>query len=93
MKTQIKSDTCCLRQGNTNFKCNFDEDFCQFSNDPSGALEWDRQQGPTFTDDTGPESDHTTGDPDGGKSSNKTLSELNIKKIKSSLYFWYYAEV
>ena len=58
--------------------CDFDQDFCQFSNDPLGELEWDRKQGPTFTDDTGPESDHTTGDPDGGITINKIRTIFEI---------------
>jgi len=41
------------------YSCDFE--YCYFSNDPDSELKWESNQGPTQTDDTGPDGDHTTG--------------------------------
>ena len=49
------------------FECDFDQSICNFQNDDEAKLEWNNGKGPTRTDDTGPASDHTTGNPNGGE--------------------------
>lgn len=38
-------------------KCDFEKDYCGFSNDTTGNFNWDRKKGKTDTDDTGPPGD------------------------------------
>ncbi|XP_030581932.1 MAM and LDL-receptor class A domain-containing protein 1-like [Archocentrus centrarchus] len=42
--------------------CNFEQDLCQWNQMPTDAFDWTRQRGSTPTMNTGPSSDHTTGD-------------------------------
>ncbi|XP_030581933.1 MAM and LDL-receptor class A domain-containing protein 1-like [Archocentrus centrarchus] len=42
--------------------CNFEQDLCQWNQMPTDAFDWTRQSGSTPTMNTGPSSDHTTGD-------------------------------
>ncbi|KAJ8707954.1 hypothetical protein PYW08_010320 [Mythimna loreyi] len=42
--------------------CNFEQDACGFENVPQPILRWSRHNGPTPTDKTGPDNDHTCGD-------------------------------
>ncbi|XP_064649952.1 MAM and LDL-receptor class A domain-containing protein 1-like [Lineus longissimus] len=42
------------------FHCNFDNDICKWTHDPSSDLNWTRHQGETPTIWTGPLSDHTS---------------------------------
>ncbi|XP_072933759.1 tyrosine-protein kinase receptor [Epargyreus clarus] len=44
--------------------CNFEQDTCGFENVPQPILKWSRHNGPTPTDKTGPNYDHTCGPPD-----------------------------
>ncbi|CAH2987318.1 unnamed protein product [Chilo suppressalis] len=44
--------------------CNFELDSCGFENIPQPILKWSRHNGPTPTDKTGPNYDHTCGPPD-----------------------------
>ncbi|XP_028171271.1 MAM and LDL-receptor class A domain-containing protein 1-like [Ostrinia furnacalis] len=44
--------------------CNFEQDACGFENVPQPILRWSRHNGPTPTDKTGPNFDHTCGPPD-----------------------------
>ncbi|CAG5059936.1 unnamed protein product [Parnassius apollo] len=44
--------------------CNFEQDACGFVNIPQPILKWSRHSGPTPTDKTGPNYDHTCGPPD-----------------------------
>ncbi|XP_049882040.1 tyrosine-protein kinase receptor isoform X2 [Pectinophora gossypiella] len=44
--------------------CNFEHDNCGFENVPQPILKWSRHNGPTPTDKTGPNYDHTCGPPD-----------------------------
>jgi hypothetical protein len=41
--------------------CNFETDFCTWTNDTTGEFYWTRNKGPTLTDLTGPLTDVTTG--------------------------------
>ncbi|CAG9573024.1 unnamed protein product [Danaus chrysippus] len=43
--------------------CNFEQDNCGFENVPQRILKWSRHSGPTPTDKTGPNYDHTCGPP------------------------------
>ncbi|CAH2098912.1 unnamed protein product [Euphydryas editha] len=43
--------------------CNFEQDACGFENIPQPILKWSRHSGPTPTDKTGPNYDHTCGPP------------------------------
>ncbi|XP_045532211.1 ALK tyrosine kinase receptor isoform X1 [Pieris brassicae] len=43
--------------------CNFEHDTCGFENVPQPILKWSRHSGPTPTDKTGPNYDHTCGPP------------------------------
>ncbi|CAG4993099.1 unnamed protein product [Colias eurytheme] len=43
--------------------CNFEQDACGFENVPQPILKWSRHSGPTPTDKTGPNYDHTCGPP------------------------------
>ncbi|XP_041986159.1 ALK tyrosine kinase receptor isoform X2 [Aricia agestis] len=43
--------------------CNFEQDSCGFENVPQPILKWSRHSGPTPTDKTGPNFDHTCGPP------------------------------
>ncbi|KAI5633426.1 MAM domain, meprin/A5/mu domain-containing protein [Phthorimaea operculella] len=43
--------------------CNFEQDACGFENVPQPILKWSRHSGPTPTDKTGPDYDHTCGPP------------------------------
>ncbi|XP_052742746.1 tyrosine-protein kinase receptor [Bicyclus anynana] len=43
--------------------CNFETDACGFENVPQPILKWSRHSGPTPTDKTGPNYDHTCGPP------------------------------
>ncbi|XP_061227383.1 LOW QUALITY PROTEIN: IgGFc-binding protein-like [Neopsephotus bourkii] len=45
-----------------NFDCTFDNDFCEWVQPDYSSIDWIRNKGPTPTQDTGPSSDHTTGD-------------------------------
>ncbi|KAM6304983.1 IgGFc-binding protein [Aegotheles albertisi] len=45
-----------------NFNCTFDSDFCEWILADSSSIMWIRHKGPTPTPNTGPSSDHTTGD-------------------------------
>ncbi|XP_063630408.1 tyrosine-protein kinase receptor-like [Cydia splendana] len=44
--------------------CDFELDFCGFENIPQPILKWVRHSGPTPTDKTGPNHDHTCGPPE-----------------------------
>ncbi|KAG7295195.1 hypothetical protein JYU34_022164 [Plutella xylostella] len=44
--------------------CNFEQDNCGFENVPQPILKWSRHSGPTPTDKTGPNYDHTCGPPE-----------------------------
>ncbi|BFZ04222.1 hypothetical protein BsWGS_07261 [Bradybaena similaris] len=41
--------------------CDFEKDFCQWSQVTTDRLDWSREKGPTATPGTGPSSDHTSG--------------------------------
>ncbi|XP_066413022.1 IgGFc-binding protein-like [Molothrus aeneus] len=45
-----------------NFACTFEEDFCGWVQADYSSIDWIRNKGPTPTPNTGPSSDHTTGD-------------------------------
>ncbi|XP_050164389.1 IgGFc-binding protein-like [Myiozetetes cayanensis] len=45
-----------------NFSCTFDKDFCGWVQADYSSIDWIRNKGPTPTPNTGPSSDHTTGD-------------------------------
>ncbi|XP_064522311.1 IgGFc-binding protein-like isoform X3 [Pseudopipra pipra] len=45
-----------------NFTCTFDKDFCGWVQADYSSIDWIRNRGPTPTPNTGPSSDHTTGD-------------------------------
>ncbi|KAM6127524.1 IgGFc-binding protein-like [Phoenicopterus ruber ruber] len=45
-----------------NFACTFDDDFCEWVQADYSSIDWIRNKGPTPTQNTGPSSDHTTGD-------------------------------
>ncbi|KAM6356993.1 IgGFc-binding protein-like [Alca torda] len=45
-----------------NFACTFDDDFCEWVQADYSSIDWMRNKGPTPTQNTGPSSDHTTGD-------------------------------
>ncbi|XP_072789242.1 IgGFc-binding protein isoform X3 [Taeniopygia guttata] len=45
-----------------NFACTFDKDFCGWVQEDYSSIDWIRNKGPTPTPNTGPSSDHTTGD-------------------------------
>ncbi|XP_054031516.1 IgGFc-binding protein [Dryobates pubescens] len=45
-----------------NFTCTFENDFCAWTQPDSNSIDWIRNKGPTPTPNTGPSSDHTTGD-------------------------------
>ncbi|GAB0193587.1 IgGFc-binding protein [Grus japonensis] len=45
-----------------NFACTFDDDFCEWVQADYSSIDWIRHKGPTPTQNTGPASDHTTGD-------------------------------
>ncbi|XP_012251030.2 ALK tyrosine kinase receptor isoform X2 [Athalia rosae] len=42
-----------------NARCNFEDGWCGWNNDPSRPLKWTRQRGPTPNERTGPSYDHT----------------------------------
>ncbi|XP_031975843.1 LOW QUALITY PROTEIN: IgGFc-binding protein-like [Corvus moneduloides] len=45
-----------------NFACTFDKDLCGWVQADSSSIDWIRNKGPTPTPNTGPSSDHTTGE-------------------------------
>ncbi|KAF1605681.1 Zonadhesin, partial [Eudyptes chrysolophus] len=47
---------------NCSFACTFDNDFCEWVPADYSSIDWIRNKGPTPTQNTGPSSDHTTGD-------------------------------
>ncbi|CAN8190691.1 unnamed protein product [Coccothraustes coccothraustes] len=54
--------TVCAPPTDCNFACTFDEDFCGWVQADYSSIDWIRNKGPTPTPNTGPSSDHTTGD-------------------------------
>ncbi|XP_013393211.1 MAM and LDL-receptor class A domain-containing protein 1 [Lingula anatina] len=43
------------------FTCNFEKDFCGWTQDTKDQFDWTRQNGPTSSTNTGPSTDHTMG--------------------------------
>ncbi|XP_009332378.1 PREDICTED: uncharacterized protein LOC103925393 [Pygoscelis adeliae] len=56
------SSTACAPTDNCSFACTFDNDFCEWVLADYSSIDWIRNKGPTPTQNTGPSSDHTTGD-------------------------------
>ncbi|NWS09597.1 ZAN protein, partial [Motacilla alba] len=54
--------TVCAPPTDCNFACTFDDDFCGWVQADYSSIDWIRNKGPTPTPNTGPSSDHTTGD-------------------------------
>ncbi|CAM9326592.1 unnamed protein product [Bubo scandiacus] len=54
--------TVCAPPTDCNFTCTFDNDFCEWVQADYSSIDWIRNKGPTPTQNTGPSSDHTTGD-------------------------------
>ncbi|NXB69198.1 ZAN protein, partial [Struthidea cinerea] len=54
--------TVCAPPTDCNFACTFDEDLCGWVQADYSSIDWIRNKGPTPTPNTGPSSDHTTGD-------------------------------
>ncbi|OWK62257.1 Zonadhesin [Lonchura striata] len=54
--------TVCAPPTDCNFACTFDKDFCGWVQEDYSSIDWIRNKGPTPTPNTGPSSDHTTGD-------------------------------
>ncbi|NXL26738.1 ZAN protein, partial [Setophaga kirtlandii] len=54
--------TVCAPPTDCNFACTFEEGFCGWVRADSSSIDWIRNKGPTPTPNTGPSSDHTTGD-------------------------------
>ncbi|NWV16953.1 ZAN protein, partial [Origma solitaria] len=54
--------TVCAPPTDCNFACTFDKDFCGWVQADYSSIDWIRNKGPTPTPNTGPSSDHTTGD-------------------------------
>ncbi|NXF27926.1 ZAN protein, partial [Rhodinocichla rosea] len=54
--------TVCAPPTDCNFACTFEEDFCGWVQADYSSIDWIRNKGPTPTPNTGPSSDHTTGD-------------------------------
>ncbi|XP_074768584.1 IgGFc-binding protein-like [Athene noctua] len=54
--------TVCAPPSDCDFACTFDNDFCEWVQADYSSIDWIRNKGPTPTQNTGPSSDHTTGD-------------------------------
>uniref|UniRef100_U3JXW5 Zonadhesin n=1 Tax=Ficedula albicollis TaxID=59894 RepID=U3JXW5_FICAL len=54
--------TVCAPPTDCNFACTFEKDFCGWVQEDYSSIDWIRNKGPTPTPNTGPSSDHTTGD-------------------------------
>ncbi|XP_061462986.1 IgGFc-binding protein-like, partial [Rhineura floridana] len=48
--------------GHCDFSCSFDVDFCSWTQSIFDRFDWIRHKGPTSTSETGPSSDHTSGE-------------------------------
>lgn len=58
------------------YDCNFERDFCQWTQDTSDVFDWTRNAGATSSQNTGPSFDHTFGN--GEFSSRDTVRHLCV---------------
>ncbi|XP_009998802.1 PREDICTED: IgGFc-binding protein-like [Chaetura pelagica] len=92
--------TVCASPTDCNFACTFDDDFCEWVMADYSSIDWIRNKGPTPTLNTGPSSDHTTGDGyyiylQGGLSAFPGASAHLVSPVCSSegphcFRFWYH---
>ncbi|KAK7473655.1 hypothetical protein BaRGS_00035133, partial [Batillaria attramentaria] len=72
------------------FNCNFENNFCGWTQAKDDQFDWRRQSRPTSSANTGPSSDHTTGPPrrDGDKA--RLMSPTQTGTGFKCLIFWYH---
>ncbi|CAH2236090.1 jg4787 [Pararge aegeria aegeria] len=75
--------------------CNFETDACGFENVPQPILKWSRHSGPTPTDKTGPNYDHTCGPPAIHTTANPRIpfSPPHINYTISCLGFYFFVNM
>ena len=86
----------------TSTVCDFENDFCKYTNDPSADFEWKRGNSSSSSDNTGPAFDQTTNTPDGffayidskeqlaGKAA-RLISPIQEKTAGSCIHFYFHA--
>ena len=86
----------------TSTVCDFETDFCKYTNDPTADFEWKRGNSSTSNNDTGPAFDQTKNSPDGffayidskeqvlGKAA-RLISPIQEKTAGSCVHFYFHA--